>query len=108
MSRKSSPTPARRTFIAEWRRHRHLTQAQLAQRLDVSEATISRLENGKQPYSQPLLEALADALATDPASLLMRNPKDGDALWSIWDQAKPGERRQIEEIARVVVKNRAA
>jgi hypothetical protein len=51
-----------------------------------------------------VLEALADALMTDPASLLMRNPLEPEAMWSIWDQAKQGERQLIEELARSVVK----
>lgn len=94
----------RRTFIKEWRNHRGLSQEQLADRLETSVASISRIENGTQPYTQDVLEALADALMTDPASLLMRNPEDPEAMWSIWDQAKKGERQLIEELARSVVK----
>lgn len=94
----------RRTFIKEWRNHRGLSQEQLADRLETSVASISRIENGTQPYTQDVLEALADALMTDPASLLMRNPQDPEAMWSIWDQAKKGERQLIEELARSVVK----
>jgi transcriptional regulator with XRE-family HTH domain len=62
------------------------------------------LENGKRGYTQETLEAIADALGTDAASLLMRNPTDPGAIWSIWDQAKQGERQLIEELARSVVK----
>lgn len=94
----------RRTFFKEWRLHRGLSQEQLADRLETSVASISRIESGSQPYTQDVLEALADALMTDPASLLMRNPEDPDAIWSIWDQAKKGERQLIEELARSVVK----
>lgn len=94
----------RRTFFKEWRIHRGLSQEQLADRLDTSVASISRIENGTQPYTQDVLEALAEALMTDPASLLMRNPDDPEAIWSIWDQAKKGERQLIEELARSVVK----
>lgn len=66
--------------------------------------SISRIESGTQPYTQDVLEALAEALGTDPASLLMRNPDDPEAMWSIWDKAKTGERQLIEELARSVVK----
>lgn len=62
------------------------------------------LENGKRGYTQETLEAIADALQTDVASLLMRDPTDPDAIWSIWDNAKPGERRMIIDIARTVTK----
>lgn len=93
-----------RHFIAEWREHRGLTQEQLADRLETSAATISRIENLIQPYSQDFLEACADALQTEPASLIMRDPTDSAGLWSIWEQAKPGQRRQIEEVAKTLLK----
>jgi len=94
----------RRTFIREWRQSRGLTLEQLANRIGITHASLSRIERGRQPYSQPLLEALADALQTEPASLLMRNPTDPEGIWSVWDQAKPGERRQIVEIAKTLIK----
>lgn len=62
------------------------------------------LERGKRGYTQDMLEALAEALGTDPASLLMRDPTDPDAIWSIWDQAQPGERRQIIEVAHALLR----
>jgi transcriptional regulator with XRE-family HTH domain len=98
------PRARRRTFFKEWRVHRGLSQEQLADRLETSVASISRIEKGSQPYTQDVLEALAEALMTDPASLLMRNPEDPEAMWSIWEQAKKGERQLIEELARSVVK----
>lgn len=94
----------RRTFIKQWREHRGLSQAQLADRLDTSESSISRIESGTQPYTQDVLEAIAEALQTDVASLLMRDPSTPEAMWSIWDQAQPGQRKMIEDLARTVVK----
>jgi|SRR6185369_17156591 len=94
----------RRTFIKQWREYRNLTQDELAERLETSKASISRIEGGQQAYTQDFLEACADALMTDPASLLMRNPADEEAVWSLWDKAKVGERQMIEEIVRTVVK----
>jgi transcriptional regulator with XRE-family HTH domain len=101
----------RRTFIRQWRKHRGITLEQLSERLEAinpalgsTHASLSRIENGKQPYSQGLLEAIAEALATDVASLIMRDPSDPEGIWSVWDHAKPGERRMIVDIARTVVK----
>lgn len=82
------------TFIRHWRKHRGLSLERLADRIHTTHATLSRIERGMQPYNQPLLEAIAEALATDPASLLTRNPLDGDAPWTIWDTLKPEQRRQ--------------
>ena len=94
----------KRTFIREWRQHRHLTLEQLAARVEMTASHFSMLERGQRGYTQETLEAIADALQTDTASLIMRNPKDNDAIWSIWDNAQHGERQMITEIARTIVK----
>lgn len=70
----------------------------------MSAANLSRVETGQQPYTQQLLEAVAEELSTDPASLLMRDPLKPEAIWSLWDKAKPAQRVQIEEIARTLLK----
>lgn len=92
------------TFVREWRQSRGLTLEQLAHQIGITHASLSRIERGIQPYSQPLLEAIAEALQTEPAFLLMRNPADPEGIWSVWDRAKPGERRQIVEIAKTLIK----
>lgn len=100
----------RKTYIREWRKFRNLTQEQLSSRLeelgqhDLGPTALSMLERGERAYTQQSLEALAEALSTDAASLLMRNPMDPEAIWSVWEQAKPGERRMIVDIAKTVVK----
>lgn len=99
-----------KTYIREWRKHRGLTLEQLSSRLeetgerDLGPSALSMLERGQRAYTQQSLEALADALNTDVASLLMRDPSDPDAIWSVWDHAKPGERQMIVEIAKTVIK----
>jgi transcriptional regulator with XRE-family HTH domain len=90
-----------------------MTLEQLASRVGeatgegFTHASLSRIERGLQPYSQAVLEALADALQTDPASLLIRDPSDPEGIWSIWDQAKPGQREMIVEMAHTVIKRQA-
>jgi len=97
----------RKTFIREWRQHRGLTLEQVAGRLDMTPGHISMLERGQRGYTQETLEAVASALQTDVASLLMRDPGDSEGLWSIWDRAKPAQRRQIVEIVKTLVKSAA-
>lgn len=92
------------TFIRQWREARGLTLEQLAERIGTTHASLSRIERGKQPYTQPMLESIADALAVDVASLLMRDPSEEEGIWSVWDQAKPGEKRMIVDLARTVIK----
>jgi len=110
MKPQRAPGTYRATFLRQWREHRHLTLEKAASRIgeitaeSLSYSQLSRIERGEQPYSQAILEAAADAYGTDPASILMRNPKDPDAIWSIWDQAQPGQRRTIVEVAKTILK----
>jgi transcriptional regulator with XRE-family HTH domain len=91
-----------RHFIREWRKHRGLTLERLAEELGITHASLSRVERGLQPYNQALLENLATALDVRPADLLIRDPSDPDGLWSIYDQLRPVERRQVVEIAKTL------
>lgn len=106
------------TFIRQWRKKRGKTQEQLAElvtsylieqgirRKPYTHASIGRIETGKMPYSQPILEAIADALATTPASLLMRDPESQEAIWTLLEAAQPAERREIADHAEVVIRRR--
>lgn len=97
--------PVQKNYIREWRKFRnHLTLERLADRVGTSHASLSRVERGLQPWNQRLLYALAEALQTDWQSLLMRDPTDPEGIWSLWDQAKPIERRQIVETAKIILK----
>lgn len=102
--RPKAPPQRRRHFIKQWREFRHLTQEQLAERTGMSNNNISQLENFKQNYSAEGLEAIAEALNTEPGLLLMVDPTKDDAMWSIWERAKPGEKAMIVDLARTVVK----
>jgi transcriptional regulator with XRE-family HTH domain len=99
------PKQHRVTFIRQWRKHRGLTLEQLAARLnDMAPSNLSMLERGLRGYTQETLERIAEELGTDAASLLIRDPADGEAIWSLWDHAKPGQKRQIVEIATTITK----
>lgn len=88
-----------RTFIREWRQNRGLSLRRLADRMEVepggkliiSHASLARIEQGKQPYSQPILEALSAALNVSVGALLEIHPdKEGDVvdLVRLLDQSK--------------------
>lgn len=70
----------RRTYIAEWRIYRGFTQEGLAERLDTTKATISRIENAKMQYSQDFLEALAHVLGVHESVLISRPPRPDDDM----------------------------
>lgn len=92
-----------RNFIKEWREFRGLTQEQLAERLDCSPASISRLERGKQALTDDVKTVVAKALDIEPSSIDMRNPAESE-IWTLWDRATPAKKRQIVELAQIVLK----
>ncbi len=72
-----------KTYIRAWREHRGLSLRRLAARLEVdpggkqyrSHATLGRVETGKTPYNQQLLEALSVALRCTVTELLVVDPR---------------------------------
>jgi transcriptional regulator with XRE-family HTH domain len=64
----------RQTHIRDWRKFRGFTLERLAQRIGMTTSNLSKIERGTQAYTQPVLEALADALTCSPADLIMRPP----------------------------------
>lgn len=87
-----------RHFIREWRKHRLLTLERLAERIDVTHGALSQLERGETNYTQPMLEALADALQCTPGDLVTCPPTQEPGLWAIWENATPVEREQITRV----------
>lgn len=92
----------RRYFFREWRQHRRLTQTQAGERVDKDQSTLSRIENGESPFDQDFLEKAAEAYQCEPADLLMRNPKDEDAVWSIFDNLKTATLEEKKQVVRIV------
>jgi len=84
-----------RIFLKEWRRHRALTQEQLADRVGIDRTIVSKIENGKLDYHQAFLEAAADALRCEPADLLVRDPTAPQAIWSVWDSIPETQKPQV-------------
>lgn len=73
----------------ESRKFRHYTQEQVVNRLTSmddamlpqTEASLSLIETGKQPYSQRILEALADIYNVEPHQLIGHDSnKDGELI----------------------------
>src|ERR1700720_909012 len=79
-------------YIREWRKHRGLTQEQLAERIGIARSYLTKIERGDRRYDQPFLEAAADALRCDPGDLIMRDPTGPESIWSIWDTLTLPER----------------
>jgi transcriptional regulator with XRE-family HTH domain len=102
-----------RTFIKPWREYREMSQDELAEKVseylmenEISEkgytyASIGRMENGRIPYSQPIMEGIAKALGVTVAMLISTPPpKKGDpippdpeTLLRFWQGARAGTRQ---------------
>lgn len=63
---------------------------------------LSKIERGLVPYDEPLLVRLADIYSCEPQDLIMRNPQDPEAPWSIWESLKPAQKRQAVEIIKLL------
>lgn len=81
-----------------------MTQEALADAAGMSIGNVNHLEQAKQNYTQEALEALAGALRCEPAHLIMVDPTKDDAMWSVWERAKPAQRAQIVEVAKTLIK----
>ena len=103
-----------RTFIKPWREYREMSQEELAEKVgeyllenDISEkgytyASIGRIENGRMPYSQPVVEGIAKALGVSVATLITTPPPkpgeplppDPETLLRLWNEGAKASRRQ--------------
>lgn len=91
-----------RTFLKEWREFHNLSQESAASRLNISRTLLSKIENAKSPYTQQFMENAAAAYGCDVPDLIMRNPLNKDAVWSIHDQLKKASPERLQDILNIV------
>ena len=102
-------------YLKEWRKHRHMTQDQVVERLGLFDdpllpktgASLSRLENGKQPYSQRIIEALADLYNCEPHQLIGHNPEKEGEVIDLLAVLSESEREQAKRIIAALGKGAA-
>lgn len=121
MERKAEPKPPKHkpTYLKAWRRKRGYTQAKFIERLnellgDIPDdephlkvprttASLSRIENGEQPYNQAAIEAYAAVLDIEPDCLIGRDPTKEGKVISMIDRATPTQLRQIEAVVEAIM-----
>jgi transcriptional regulator with XRE-family HTH domain len=91
-----------RHFIKEWRKHRGLTQEQLAERIGIARSYLTKIERGDRRYDQPFLEAAADALRCEPSDLIVRDPTATESIWSLWETLTPPQRLQAVAVLKAI------
>lgn len=91
--------------IRAWREYRGLTLERLAARVDSTPATISRIERRVRPYSQSLLERLAEALSCEPSDLVVRQPPSPEQIemLSVIKGLTPAEAQQALKVLKALV-----
>lgn len=71
--------------LQAWRKFRHLTQEELAEKVGTTKAVISNLETGARGLSDKWLRRLAPALDTSPGYLMDHDPNDlPTAVLDVW------------------------
>ena len=91
-----------RVFFKEWREHRGLTQEKVADRLDTTKATVSRMESGKTQFNRGYVEALAEALDCEPNDLF--HPPDRPSIDDLLRKASPEDRARVISIVEAYLK----
>lgn len=92
--------------LRAWMEYRGLKGIDVAKALggNVTPGMVSDLVNSKRALSAKWLRRLAPILETTPGALLDFNPFEVDAdILEMWTNADTGQRRQIVDLAKVVV-----
>lgn len=100
-----------RVFIREWRERANLSQDRLVDRVrerieTFSKSSLSRVENGRQPYSQPILEAIAWALSCESADLLKPIPRPETDLEKYVRSLNEAEQERALQLLRLALSGR--
>jgi transcriptional regulator with XRE-family HTH domain len=90
-----------------------ITQAELAEKANLSIDSISRLERGERAPSLESMETIASALGVDPMELLnfkgkelvalAEGPSELLELWNLLRNKKREQIKKIHEIAKILI-----
>ena len=87
-------------YIREWRRHRGLTQAQLADAIAVHRSQLNKVERGRRYHTKPVLDAIAAQLNCEPNDLIRRHPSHTSELETFYMSLSADERAQAMDLLR--------
>lgn len=94
-----------RTYWREWREWKGWTQQELADRLETTAATVSRIEKGDRDWSKGYLEAFAYVMGCeDPTDPIRRPPGAAVTLDDMLRDATPELRRQALSVVEALMK----
>jgi transcriptional regulator with XRE-family HTH domain len=85
-----------------------LSQAQLADAVNLAQGSLSDLENGRFAYTQGVLESLAKVLRCSPADLLERPPGLVDEIRDALDALDPDSQKRALAVVKALKDSEAA
>lgn len=84
-----------RTYFREWREWKNWTQQELADRMETTAATVSRIEKGERDWGKGYLEAFSYVIGCpNPEDPITRPPNAPITLDDMLRNATPDQRRQ--------------
>lgn len=90
-----------RTYFKEWREWKGWTQQDLADRMETTKQTVSRVENGERDWGKGYLEAFSHVIGCPrPEDPITRPPESAITLDDMLRDAPPEVRAEIIEFAR--------
>ena len=92
----------RPTFLRQWRQFRDLNQADAADRLDIKQGTLSKIERGDIPYNQDFLERAALAYGCDVEDLLSVDPLKPDPPKLVYSRLRNAPKAVQEQALRIL------
>ena len=98
MDDETAPKPH---YLKEWRKHRHMTQEQLAEAVGTSKSQISELERYNLQLSPKWLRRLAPVLEVQPGHIIDVNPEEANTdVIDIWSRIPERDREQAARVLR--------
>lgn len=98
----SATRPTPKIYLREWRQSRGFSLGDMVRRTGLGKSTLSRVENGKTPYTPKVLEAYAAALHVPAYTLIHRPPGSADELFTIIDQLLEGNGQKQRTLERLI------
>lgn len=97
-----NPHTRQRTFLREWRKYRGLSQTEAAERVEIDQTTLGRIERGVVPYNQDFLERLALAYGCDVEDLLSVDPLKPDPPKLVYNRLRAAPKAVQEQALRIL------
>lgn len=100
MTRKPTKKPEglRPTFLRAWRDKKQLSLETAAEHFGMTHGQLSKIERGKSPYNQRLLEAAAKLYDCTVLDLLSREPEEAEGLFAAYANLDDEGKRQAARL----------